>query len=158
MRGKYKNRFVKVDDSDFEYLNQWKWYYNQVNYDSKSKNGYGYRTLGRGLDRGTHLYMHRLIMQPPKNMVIDHINGDGLDNRRKNLRIITKEQNCLIRSKRYNSTNAYKGITKISGNNKFIARVGFAGKQHYLGTFNSALIAHRAYLKKAKELHGEFAR
>lgn len=149
-----KNKYTLVDDSDFEWLSQWKWHFST----SGHKSGNGYAARG---DYSTSqlVYMHRLILNlVDKELVTDHINGRGLDNRRCNLRAVTKAQNYIGRAKRYNSTNRYKGVRRNSGSKTWNAIISFRGKSYYLGSFKTELGARRVYLKAAKMYHGEFAR
>ena len=78
-----QGKVVIVDDEDFEWLNQWKWLYN---------GGYAIRSVGPYKNR-KHIRMHRLIMDTPDHLEVDHINWDKLDNRRSNLRNVTRSEN-----------------------------------------------------------------
>lgn len=105
------------------------------------------------------LKMHRVIMAAPANMHVDHINGDGLDNRRQNLRLATRYQNAANRRKfadgnrKYRSR--YKGVRP--DHHKFGALVSTRGKRIYIGSFKTEIEAAQAYDRKARELFGEFA-
>jgi len=137
-----KGRFAKVDDDDFKLLNQWKWCVNSENFaHRRSKNKL--------------VTMHRFIMNPPKDMQIDHKNGDRLDNRRSNLRICTGSQNCMNR-KTIGSMSGYRGVRKWY--NKWQGRIEVEGKKINLGLFNNAVDAAEAYNQAAIKYHGEFAR
>jgi HNH endonuclease/AP2 domain len=98
------------------------------------------------------IYMHALLMGE-KN--VDHIDGDGLNNRRSNLRIATVSENDSNRGAQINNTTGFKGVTPFHA--KFQARITKDGTYYYLGTFNTALEAARAYNEVAKKYHGEFA-
>jgi len=97
--------------------------------------------------------LHRIIMNPCRNMVVDHINGDGLDNRKSNLRVCTQAKNLANKRKNKYSKSRYKGVVKQSNGSKFVARC----KDIYLGSFVSEHEAAAAYNKKALELFGEYA-
>lgn len=109
--------------------------------------------------------LHRLIMNPPDDMIVDHINGNTLDNRKENLRIVTAKQSSYNKRKykRDDSTSAYKGVFKVvrvqkSGTKVFFtAKICKDGKRMHLGCFDNEIDAARAYNTKAKELFGEFA-
>jgi len=79
-----------VDDEDFEYLNQFKWNVRIV-YGTQ----YAKRNITTAIGKKTTVNMHREIMKAPKNFMIDHVNGNGLDNRKENLRISTRSQNLM---------------------------------------------------------------
>ncbi|MBL0320674.1 MAG: HNH endonuclease [Alphaproteobacteria bacterium] len=127
-----------VDDDDYEYLSQYRWH------SMKGKvRVYASRSYKR-----SQIIMHRELMNPPIGFVVDHINGNTLDNRRSNLRICTHSQNN-VNVKQKNKTG-YKGVKLENG--KWVARI-----QITIGTFASAEEAARAYDKASKSLHGEFA-
>lgn len=142
-----QDKYTIVDDADFEWLNQWKWCYHKI--------GYVFKKLWK---RNRALYMHRLIMNTPKGMETDHINGDKLDNRRSNLRVCTRSQNEANKGLRIDNTSGYKGVYWNRKNKKWVANIGFNYKNIYLGEFNDRFHAMKAYNAKAKELFGEFAR
>ena len=90
-----------------------------------------------------------------KEDVVDHINHDPLDNHRHNLRLATRSQNAANVGPYANNTSGYKGVDFNQG--KWRARITQHGKRHFLGTFDTAEEAARAYDSKALELFGEFA-
>jgi len=137
-----------VDDDMFEYLNQWQWYYNA---------GYAVRAVGKHRHQ-KHIYMHREIMHTPDGMETDHINGNGLDNQRANLRACTTSQNQANSNKQRNNTSGYKGVCFIKRDNKWRASVIINKKYKSIGSFENPIDAAKAYDKKAKELFGSFAR
>lgn len=98
--------------------------------------------------------MHRYIMgvTDPK-ICIDHINGDGLDNRRKNLRKCTLEQNRINKIRRV-SSKKYRGVTKRGKN--ICAQIKKNGKPYYLGSFKTEEAAYRAYIKMGRKLFGKW--
>ncbi len=109
------------------------------------------------------LSMHRVILERiigrpiKKDYECDHINGNGLDNRRENLREVTRSQNAM--NVKYYSTNVsgYKGVSHIKKHGKYRAAIGLNGDIIYLGEFDTPEQAHKAYCEAAKELHGDFA-
>ena len=109
----------------------------------------------------TTLQMHRLIMDPiPDGMQVDHVNHNGLDNRNKNLRICTSQQNTWNAQKpklNRESSSQYKGVSWYKRYNKWVARGTHDGKRITLGYYNCEKEAARAYDAAAKELHGEYA-
>lgn len=161
LNGKYSHIIVKVDDEDFEYLNQFSWSLSQTH------NGICYARRFNGAKGKRNIFMHNEIMKPIKGNVTDHINRDGLDNRKINLRNCTHSQNAMNRASYKNTSSKYKGVflhkTKYmthSGIRYFLrwrVNIGINGKQVKFGLFLTEVEAALAYNKKAKELHGEFA-
>jgi hypothetical protein len=92
------------------------------------------------------LYMHRVIMNPPADMVIDHINGNPLDNRRCNLRVVTHQQNM------WNQPRAL-GYSWYEKRNKFRASIRLNGKTIHIGYYNTEQEAREAYLSAKEQYH-----
>lgn len=101
--------------------------------------------------------MHRLITGAPDGLTVDHINGNGLDNRQCNLRICTLAQNLANREKS-NGRHPYKGIWQNPVTNRWGASIQCDGLKHHLGYFDSPEDAARAYNEAATRLHGPFAK
>lgn len=100
----------------------------------------------------TGVTMHRLLLGFP-NSAVDHVNGDTFDNRRANLRLATHGQNMVNRPPFGES--GFKGVWRNGKN--WAARGSVEGVKHYLGTYETAEEAARAYDRWAAEHHGEFA-
>ena len=113
----------------------------------------GYAIIGDKL-------LHRLIMNPPENMQIDHKNKNKLDNRRCNLRICTNSENLMNRGKQRDNTTGFKGVStdKRCKRKKYRARITADKKTYFLGNFEKPDEAGKAYKKAVKQYHGEFAR
>ena len=142
-----------VDEEDFEWLKQYKW--------CAIKGGntfYAVRNGPRVNGRQRFIQMHREILGlKPGDPGVDHRDGDGLNNRKENLRVAGFAQNAMnSRSRR--GTSRFKGVTWHKVNRKWIAQIMYGGKHQYLGSFDSEEEAARAYDERAKELFGEFAR
>ena len=101
-------------------------------------------------------YMHRLIMGAEDGQKVDHRNGDGLDNRRGNLRLATKAQNSM--NSRPQQGRRYKGVSWHKKGQKWRASIMLDGKAIHLGLFVSEEEAARAYDSMAAEMFGDFAR
>lgn len=102
---------------------------------------------------GKHVYMHRLLLGAKPREIVDHVSGNGLDNRRCNLRFVNAAQNV------WNSRPKGKTLKGISRKkNRFVAAIVQYGKRTRLGSFKTQEDAARAYDAAARELFGEFAR
>lgn len=102
------------------------------------------------------VYLHRLIMQPAAGFVVDHINGNKLDNRRSNLRVCRQQMNIANKRMSKNNTSGFKGV-RVEGA-KFRAYIKVNRKQINLGIYNTAISASKAYERAARKYFGEFAR
>ena len=112
---------------------------------------------------GAILYMHRLILDAPSGLEVDHRNCDGLDNRRDNLRLATRSQNSANSRKSgwyagRRTSSIYKGVQKHGQCAGWQARITVDGKLRHLGMFANEVDAARAYNAAALERWGEFAR
>ena len=103
--------------------------------------------------------MHREIINPPEHLLVDHINHNGWDNRKANLRHATCAQNNHNRLiiKRENSSSKYKGVTWQKATKKWMVRIDIHGEQKLVGFFKDEILAAKAYDKAAKKYHTEFA-
>lgn len=147
-------RYAKVDPGDYERLRKYQWVA------KKGRNSfYARRRVAGGKGKeGTLIYIHQEIIEVPRGMVVDHINHDGMDNRRANLRAATHSQNLRNRKKTSGATQSkYKGVCWKKGNRKWQARIGFENKEIYLGCFKNEIDAAKAYDRAAMKYHGEFA-
>lgn len=102
--------------------------------------------------------VHRVIMDAPADLKVDHINGDALDNRRSNLRLATHAQNLHNQRLSTRNTCGFKGVWWDNLRGKWKAGIRLGGKHHHLGYHRTAEAAHAAYTKASAELHGEFGR
>lgn len=135
---------ILVDEADFGFLSQRHW-----NVDAK---GYA-----RCYAAGRYVKMHRLLLDPPPDLVVDHINGNTVDNRRQNLRACTCAENLRNAAPRVGSSR-FKGVSRKKRRRQWYARIREGGKVRHLGAFELEADAARAYDKAAIERFGEFAR
>jgi hypothetical protein len=142
-----QGRVALVDDCDFDWLSQWNWYF---------ANGYAVRGERHPEGKSQMILMHRVIMNAPDGMHVDHINGDGLDNRRSsNLRLCNHSQNQANRGPSSNSRSGIKGVWWH--HQKWQAAIKIDGRTIHLGYFDHAADAAAAYDQAAIKYHGEFA-
>jgi len=106
----------------------------------------------------TTLLMHRLLLTPPADMHIDHIDGNPSNNRRSNLRLATSQQNAGNSKKQAGCSSQYRGVSWDKRDKKWRAQVRQNGRQKYLGLFTDEAEAALAYNTAAVELFGEFAK
>ncbi|NGM81239.1 HNH endonuclease [Paenibacillus sp. 7124] len=137
-----------MDDEDYGKLSSHKWCYDRKGYAVRSAPVDG---------KWTSLYMHRQITECPEGLVVDHINRDGLDNRRDNLRVCRREDNARNNNGRSHNTSGYKGVTWHKQARKWAAQLTSKGVHYHLGLHATKESAARAYNAKAAELFGEFA-
>jgi hypothetical protein len=103
-------------------------------------------------------YVHRMIMNNPDKLCVDHIDGDPTNNLRSNLRLVTPQQNASNQSKSKNASSQYKGVCYYPKLNKYRAYINCNGQRINLGYYGSELDAAKAYNDKASELFGEYAK
>jgi hypothetical protein len=143
-----------VDDEDFDYLNQWKWYVNEW----KGGKYYAVRNVRKNKKYIGYESMHRLLSNNnDKKLVTDHINGNTLDNRKSNLRICSISENCKNSIVQKNNKTGFKGVRYRKDNNKYRAEIYNNNIRYNLGTFIDPIDAARAYNDAALKYHGEFA-
>lgn len=145
-----QGKVALVDDDDFEWLNQWKWYLGKGNYAT--------RDITNPLTKKREkVYMHRLLTKTPKKLYTDHINGDSLDNRKENLRIVTHHQNMKNMKMHKDNTSGYKGVSWHKKANKWESQIMISGKKKHLGLYKQAKIAALAYNIASIGYNGKFA-
>jgi hypothetical protein len=146
-----QGKFAIVDIDDFYKVIIYKWHTRH-----SAQTFYATCTIGYGRNR-INLHMHRLIMNAPDDMFVDHINGNGWDNRKANLRLATSAQNNYNRRLTSNRTSKYKGVDYRPAKKAYRARITVDKRKIFLGHFKSEIEAACEYDKAAKKYHGEFA-
>ena len=106
---------------------------------------------------GSHVRMHRLILNAPKNKQVDHINGVKNDNRKENLRLVTAAENSMNKRVCKNNTSGFQGVCWNKNNNKWTAYIGFNNKHIHLGLFDDFESAVKARLDAEEKYFGEFS-
>jgi hypothetical protein len=147
-----KGKFAKVSPRDYPVMMKYKWCARrtpQTFYASFYRNKNGRQKI---------VSMHNLIMTPPAGFIVDHIDGDGLNNCRPNLRLATPAQNSRNTRAKVNGISKYKGVCPEKRRKCWRATLTVDGKQIHVGQFKSEIEAAKAYDVAAKKYHGKFAR
>lgn len=144
-----QGKIAILDDVDLPLVMPHRW---QASRMGSSRNWYAVTTVD-----GTVVAMHRLILKLAPNVRCDHKNGNGLDNRRANLRPATVAQNAWNASSHSDNQSGYKGVSPTKYGT-WIAQIMVQGKHYHLGTFSSAIEAAQIYNRAALHFYGEFAR
>lgn len=153
-----QGKLAQVDDEDYDDLMKFKWAVN-------NQRGYWYALT---YFNGKYVSMHRLIMNPSKEMVVDHIDHDTLNNQKSNLRVCTKAQNNMNSKSQKNSrTSKYKGVCKKVARVKrsygywektyWYAFISINSRVKSLGLYSTEREAALAYNEAARKHQGEFA-
>lgn len=143
-----KGRVALIDDADAELVRRYNW----RTYARPRSGGCNYYAYTH--PAGKILYMHRLIMAAGAGIEVDHIDCDGLNNQRSNLRFATRAQNCANK----NTGLQHRGICWDKQTSNWRCTISFNNKNIHVGRFGDRDDALRAYDRRALELYGEFAR
>ena len=144
-----------VDDKDFSRLSEFSWNFRPH---KGLGSGHACRTARKSEGRSKKtVYMHREVLLVPDGQKVDHINGNGLDNRRENLRVATTRQNNQNRRKSPGTSSRFKGVNWDSERQRWYAHIKTNGKMRSLGRYDSEEDAARAYNIAARQAFGEFA-
>lgn len=144
-----KGRDIFVDEEDLPKLSGFHWEISTRDYVRGRKQINGLRK---------QVLLHRVIMDAKDDELVDHINGNVLDNRKSNLRIATHQENSANRKTPTINKVGYKGVNKVSGYEKYKAYIQVGDKQAHLGYFDNPHDAARVYNLWAVDIYGEFAR
>jgi hypothetical protein len=138
-----------VDDADYDRLKMWKW--------MLVGDGYAGR-FDRTIRPPRLVYMHRLVLEAQSGQRVDHINGDKLDNRRENLRLVTAAQNQQNKRPAAHSSSGYKGVCWHQRIRKWHVRITVNGQRLHLGYYEDLETATLLYDAAARHFFGEYAR
>ena len=140
--------FTRIDAIDLDRIRHYSWHR------GSARNGG--RTYARTRIKRKITEMHRLLMDPPAGLEVDHINRNILDNRRCNLRICTHAQNAANRHGWTPHTSRHRGISWDKNRERWVAQIYQNGKTIWYHSFSTEEEAHQAYEAKAREVFGEF--
>lgn len=145
-----QGRLALVDDEDYDFLMQWRWY--AANY-----HNYYYAVTEK---KGIQMKMHRLILNPPPHLKIDHKDNNGLNNQRSNLRLCTSSQNSMNTKKCIDGRSRYKGVWLVNeqGKARIRAAIRVNGILISLGSHKTEIEAAMAYNNAASLFFGPFAK
>lgn len=141
--------FALVDRCDYESLVKIPW--------SRNDQGYVITSVGCGGDKTRHIRMHRMIMNPPDDVLVDHKNQDRSDNRRSNLRLADKSQNGCNRGVQRNTKSGLKGAHYHKQTGRWCAKITKDGASLFLGIFDTPEQAHEAYKEASRKIHKEYS-
>lgn len=136
---------VKIDIDDIEKIKKYKWCLSSYGYPISCING-------------RNISLHRFLLNPNDDRVVDHINGDTLDNRRSNLRICTQQENSMNKKMNSNNTSGVKGVYWCKNANKWRAKIQVDGKEKHLGLFSNLEDAKKARELAEEKYYGEYNR
>jgi HNH endonuclease/AP2 domain len=142
-----QDQYTIVDADTFVWASKYKWHA------AFWKNGfYANRRNGKG-----HIPLHREILNAPTGSIVDHINGDTLDNRKENLRLCTSTENTRNQRLVKRNTSGYKGVSWHKHQKKWIVRIRVNRKLIHLGYYKELIAAAKAYDVAARFYFKEFA-
>jgi hypothetical protein len=148
-----RGRVAIIDEQDYDLVKHYTWRFLKRKIDEKGYAEAYYREVDT--HKKVYVRMHNVIMN---QLFIDHIDGDGLNNRRINLRPASTLQNHWNRGKSTRNTSGYKGVSWSKQKCKWVANIRLDGKQIHLGFFGAPEEAANAYNHAALTNHGEFAK
>lgn len=144
------SKFAIVDDEDFIIMSRMKWFVTKF----KCNKFYPATYID-----GKFVFMHRFIIKPVSGFEVDHINGNGLDNRKINLRACSHAQNMANRGVSKHNTSGFKGVSKCRGDDApYFAYIQVNNKTKNLGRYKTGIEAAIAYDLAAQEVFGNFAK
>jgi hypothetical protein len=153
-----KNKFALVDDDDYYWLSQWNWFAVEI-----KNTWYARRSRKKGVLRSNEkyeIYLHRIVMrcnELDNTLVIDHLDKNGLNNQKENLRLCTKSENNKHTSSHKNSSSQYLGVSYDKNRNKWTASLMNNGVRILFKRYNTEIEAAQAYDITAKTQFGVYA-
>lgn len=149
-----QGKVALVDDEDFEELIKYKWYASKVKTTNKF---YVRRNIKIEGGKQKTVRIHSVIINTPKGLYIDHIDGDGLNNQKSNLRVCSNAENARNRGANLNNTSGYKGVTWHKRMKKWVVQITVDYERKVYRSFSSKEEAYLAYCDACVTLHREFS-
>jgi hypothetical protein len=143
-----------VDDEDYHLVSVRKWHAQKP---TQGRTFYARAERRSGEDGGRWFHMHRVIAGAPDGLDVDHVDGNGLNNRRSNLRLCTRQENCCNRPGNRVATSRFKGVSWSSKSQKWKSQIRIDGTLLFLGYYDSELAAACAYDSVATVAQGKYA-
>ena len=152
-----RGEIALIDDDMYEYLSQWKWYCAVPTIGRDLK--YAVRKVANPDKTWTRYFMHRVLLDPiPEGMIVDHINGNGLDNRKSNLRIVTYTQNSMNRKMNCRNKSGHSGVRWHNRSKTWEASIRIDGIWTYLGSSTDKEEAIKIRKLAEEKYYGQFLR
>jgi hypothetical protein len=144
-----QGKFATADDEDYDDVNKYKWFAQHI----------GEQWYASSAPKhNAHILLHRYLMKVTEFKIkVDHIDGNGLNCQRSNMRLCTQSQNMRNRGANKNNKSGFKGVSFDKRSSKWVAGIKLNRKRISIGFYAAPEEAARAYDEKAKELFGEFA-
>lgn len=149
-----QGKVALVDDEDYEWLSKYKWQAHRRPRSTIPDRFEAVRNAPDSTGKIKTVRMHRLILDAPSGVEVDHINHNPLDNRRTNLRLCTRSQN--MQNRKYPEKGLPRGVYLHKLTGKYVATIGVRRKYFHLGTFTNPEQAAAAYDAASARYHGEF--
>lgn len=149
---KYGDHFAQVDDADFEILNRFKWYLKVC-----TKGNIYCRAPIYKNGKRINILMHRFLLDCSIGEIIDHKDGNGMNNQRSNIRRCTHQQNAQNYRTPLTNKSGFKGVSFYKPTGKYVVYVKSNKKNLNVGYFTDLITAAHAYNEAAKKYYGEFA-
>lgn len=154
-----KGYVAVIDAADVPLVEGYSWYAKcEYRRDGSLRAAYAHRATSKRDGPTLMVSLHRQLMDPPDEMQVDHIDADGLNNRRENMRLATHQQNMQNHRKHRNNKSGVKGVCWHIHGKKWNASIQVNGKKKSLGYFGCIQAAAAAYAAASEKHHGDFGR
>lgn len=146
--------YALIDDTDYKRVSRMRWHMVPRKYATYAMGSYKDGQTGKW----KRIFLHRFILKARPGLVVDHINHNGLDNRRKNIRACSSSENIINSKIKKSNTSGFRGVCWDTHNKRWRAEITAKNKQIYIGIFKDKESAAKAYNSFAIKLHGKYAK